>query len=557
MYQSVSNRYTTLHLFLQNCYMEYSPRKHSGQAVLCLNSVEISSTSVHEINNSGVDVIFRHAELLVVNDRALVPTSDNSKGVDFAADEHYKNPCFFRVAKVDDASLQYRKSAARASLDIVNGNLTFETCADSFQTMTEILGEYAECFASTPEEDPDSDIQASQYFDVLDEVDSDAFSIQARSSTAIANAPMPGIVDGHYMQSVDVPSRNTDFVGFVAGFATHVQAANEWENIVTPLNNASVSRAHDIHDGRVKKIVGKNALEIVEGHFTTMRPEFANNNDELYEATDLCWKFSVKGVNIDWKLYGGLDWSTSRQSTATDPTNQRREYTHSEPLSFDDAAVEIVWDDFSESGFRENEMNQLVSNNDAEDDSILGDLKIQVDEYHRNITDTTSSKMSPILTSLTRSSKPCMEVHVRNFSIAQETLSKESKTGLVGRTTFTIHDIEIIDNIESSLWRKFLTYQKPATDDAEEVRMSSTPMFKLELQSYKCTGADQKSSIESRLKAELMMLRMYIDQDALEFLVKFFSFHSSSSPTPTEESPPTTPERFFRKYLNQAIELTL
>lgn len=83
------------------------------------------------------------------------------------------------------------------------------------------------------------------------------------------------------------------------------------------------------------------------------------------------------------------------------------------------------------------------------------------------------------------------------------------------KLTLNIRDVEVIDNIKSSNWRKFLGFHTPEAGMAP--RETGSDMVKLNW-----TGFHESDGEEFILNLKVLPIRMYIDQDALLFFVNFF-----------------------------------
>ena len=86
-----------------------------------------------------------------------------------------------------------------------------------------------------------------------------------------------------------------------------------------------------------------------------------------------------------------------------------------------------------------------------------------------------------------------------------------------------IKDVEIIDNIKTSAYKKFLGYMRPPAK--EKPRELDACMVDVELVSLRPVKEDPQQ--EFRIKATLLPIRLYVDQDATKFLIKFFTFDKS------------------------------
>ena len=82
----------------------------------------------------------------------------------------------------------------------------------------------------------------------------------------------------------------------------------------------------------------------------------------------------------------------------------------------------------------------------------------------------------------------------------------------------SIKDVEIIDHIKTSNWKKFLGYMRSGSQQREVDEC----MVNIELTSLRPVLNDPQQ--EFRLKIKLLPVRLYVDQDPLDFLEKYFSF---------------------------------
>lgn len=105
-----------------------------------------------------------------------------------------------------------------------------------------------------------------------------------------------------------------------------------------------------------------------------------------------------------------------------------------------------------------------------------------------------------------------------------------------------IYDISVIDNIKTSAWKKMLGYMKSAS----VCRENDEGMVHVELTSVRPIPDQQ----ELRLKVKLLPIRLFVDQDALNFLVEFFTFDKMILKSTQLIDTPKKSERddiFFRK----------
>ncbi|KAJ9050559.1 autophagy- protein 2 [Entomophthora muscae] len=135
--------------------------------------------------------------------------------------------------------------------------------------------------------------------------------------------------------------------------------------------------------------------------------------------------------------------------------------------------------------------------------------------------------------SLSRPSQPSMELAVSQLRIDFSDMLPESEERF--RLVFAANDIEILDYIPTSTWRKFLAPMKSSSGKLP--RESQSEMLHVELTQIK--PFPKSSSCEYRLKFSLLPIRLFVDQDALNFLIDFFLGDTQVDPLEPPESPPS------------------
>eukprot|EP01120_Amphizonella_sp_Union-15-10_P011089 TRINITY_DN4612_c0_g1_i1.p1 TRINITY_DN4612_c0_g1~~TRINITY_DN4612_c0_g1_i1.p1 ORF type:complete len:397 (+),score=44.44 TRINITY_DN4612_c0_g1_i1:37-1191(+) len=94
------------------------------------------------------------------------------------------------------------------------------------------------------------------------------------------------------------------------------------------------------------------------------------------------------------------------------------------------------------------------------------------------------------------------------------------------RLELSVQDLSVEDHIPESTWHKFLCYNTKMT------RFKGSSMLSVLLE--QCQSSTE---ILSRLKVRVLPLRFHVDQDALEFMMKFLSGVSSQMEVPQSSKP--------------------
>lgn len=248
---------------------------------------------------------------------------------------------------------------------------------------------------------------------------------------------------------------------------------------------------------------------------------------------DIPFRLRLRDMNLIWHLYDGYDWQRTRNGIVD--------------------AVEQV-----EQRAEERKARRQHSRQDPEDDeSIIGDFlfnsiyitvpaDLDAQEIRRqinrgidhDISETESVPVSGISKPTTTYSASGLPRHKqsqrrrlklgrsRSHKIAFELKSVSadvvvfppSSGEVVSSVDVRLKDFEIFDKVPTSTWRKFLTHLH--TDTAS--REMSKPMFHIQLDNVKTLESHSASEIV--LHVTVLPLRLHVDQDALDFITRFFEF---------------------------------
>lgn len=153
---------------------------------------------------------------------------------------------------------------------------------------------------------------------------------------------------------------------------------------------------------------------------------------------------------------------------------------------------------------------------------------------------------------LTRSKKPQIEINLLGIKADVDLYSTEEPTS--SRVHFTAKEMEILDHIKTSTWKKFLTEMK--ADSRGNIRETDANMLRIELVGVRLKEDEE----ELRLRAKILPLRLHVDQDALDFLKRFFSFKAPTMTTVkplSQKTTSSTPGLYFQHVEIFPIQLKL
>ena len=105
----------------------------------------------------------------------------------------------------------------------------------------------------------------------------------------------------------------------------------------------------------------------------------------------------------------------------------------------------------------------------------------------------------------------------------------DSDYELVNRVDLIIGDIDVYDNVPTSTWNKFLSYMNLLGE-----REIGTSIFRLSV--INSRPDPSLFPTEARVHISVLPLRLHIDQDTLDFILRFFEFGDSRFELPMEET---------------------
>lgn len=280
----------------------------------------------------------------------------------------------------------------------------------------------------------------------------------------------------------------------------------------------------------------------------------------------------VHNADINLFLYDGYDWVKTRRMIEDEIKEMRKRLAKIRQLVASGQTQDPSLEETSALLFN----SVYIGLNQDADQFEPGALIAAIDEELREDLDTISESswqsLQPPTTGkprersprihgkrLTRSRTPSIEFRIAGLDAeVDQYLPNEA---MVSRTFATIKELEILDHIKTSTWKKFLTDSR--SDSRGNIRETDSNMVRVELRSIRPVPGHPSEearlrvrslsyctlpgvTADSNLKAKILPLRLHVDQDALDFLKKFFSFkdpHATPPPVDTNDN-----DIYFREY---------
>lgn len=277
--------------------------------------------------------------------------------------------------------------------------------------------------------------------------------------------------------------------------------------------------------GETIKIFDPAGLDVVENHFLTIPPDTSDSRTGLVLAPrsvgssnvqsrlgDADFSLRIKDGSFTLLLYDGYDWAKTRKTIEEEVKEMRKRLTKIKQLVATGQLQETALDDTSALLFNSVHIGL------ERDEDIFGEpaaLIAAIDEELRDDFDFASQSSWQPLPSTSGVSKPKLKpirVHGKRLKRAKSPSMEFSLSGLyvefdkfqpndplVSRTFVTVRDLEILDHIKTSTWKKFLTALR--SDSRGNVRETGSSMVRIELRSVRPASGDHTEEARLRVSA--------------------------------------------------------
>ncbi len=468
-------------------------------------------------------------------------------------------------------------SETQLDIEFRNNLLFLETCADSTQTMFQILGGLAP--PSPPSKVAKYRTEIVPIQDMLASFTGNAFvsepgpqlGLQASRHTATSTSAKD---EADYYDEDD---DETEFLG-IYGDADDADDEMTVSHVESDLGRSTMSESihiapvdatgsdagdinesvmmHSLLDFRADHFVPASSVGGTAHRWNSTHNTYGLASDAVFAQSPL--KIRIRDVHVIWNLFDGYDWQSTRDtiSQAVKEIENKalaRRPRSSNRISSPEEDEESVIGDFLFNSI----YIGVPANKDPRDltNAINHDIDDMVSETGSyatgtTVTATTSRRTSgPVPRSkklkLHRSKHHKMAFELEGVSadiLAFPPGSSEVQSSIDVR----IKKLEIFDLVPTSTWKKFATYMQDAGE-----REHGANMVHIELLNVKPVA--ELSASEMVLKVNILPLRLHVDQDALDFLTRFFEFKDDSAPT---SSSPSNPPFLQRAEIN-AVQLRL
>lgn len=544
----------TVDVVLRDCIIGLNPLGLPSKVLLVLTESHVT-TVLPKDGNVQLSMDLSKASILIIDDVANLLSAGNiartrrssfdggsAQVADLCA-IGYVSVSYISSAKAIVQMTTSEEGETSIDVELRDDLFVLESCADSTQTLVAVLNGLSP--PTPPSKVTKYRTKVIPVHDLLASLSGDAF----------------GTAEGEYNFDDDfglAEDLGGEFVGDEEDdleFDSHYyQNEGDEEYGEAGSSNSTRLTSRDVAEGVLlesfvepQKEPENDELEFQEDHFgtgsilegTAHQWNSAKNTydrSNVFKVRKSPLKVCIRDVHIIWNLFDGYDWQQTRdtiskavQDVESKAIEKRARNERRPTFDQDIDDEETVIGDFLFNsiyiGIPANRdprelaaaINQELNDNATETESIATTSLSASPSRQGSGRRSTSKKLR-----LNRSKHHKITFELRGVSVdlvAFPPGSGETQSSVDIR----IRDFEIFDHVPTSTWRKFATYMQEAGE-----RETGTSMIHIEILNVKPV-ADLAAS-EIVLKATVLPLRLHVDQDALDFITRFFEFKDDSAP---------------------------
>ncbi|KAH6697028.1 hypothetical protein F5X68DRAFT_226423 [Plectosphaerella plurivora] len=558
---------TKVDILFKNCMLGLNPLKQTSKLILALNDAQLTVVLPKDVEMQATFQINK-ADILLTDDASRPVSKDSSTarrqrpaasdGIAELLSRGFVNICYMSAAKIVVKLTGSEDGEKQVEVEVRDDLLVLETCADSTQTLISLANGLSPPTPPSKENKyrtkvvPMEDLLASISPEAFGRAEGlydfdDDFPMAAQGAQGTASDDEYDImVDSGSLPEDNYLQQEYDVAGklFSAGgsMMSGVSAASDRRGGGELMFGAGSSEDSDQgNDLLIEEnyFVKKQDLDSTAKIWNSTRNSYDRAPSDLVRRSPV--HVSVREVHVIWNLFDGYDWVRTRDEitkTVEQVENKALERRRRrEPEPDEDEDIDVIGDYLFNSiyiGIPANrdprELAQMI-NQDINDNATYT-------ETESVATTATATPSRP--SGSGRSRKKLRLNRSRNHKITFELSGVNADLILFppgsGETQASvdvrIHSIDVFDHIPTSTWKMFATYDKDAGE-----RQMNTSMARLEVLTVK-PQADLAAS-DIILKVTVMPLRLHVDQDALDFITRFFEFKDDK--VPVHASPSDVP----------------
>ncbi|KAH7148492.1 hypothetical protein EDB81DRAFT_856196 [Dactylonectria macrodidyma] len=560
----------TLDIGFRDCLLGLNPLGQLSRMVIALTDAhlvavlpkDVDTNAVFNINKASIllidDISQLTEEALPISQRPRASSSTSRQVANMCA-RGYVDICYISSAKVVVDVSAGEDGGRRVNVELRDDLLVLETCADSTQTLISLANALKPPTPPSKENKYRTNVIPVQ--DLLASISAEAFGKPegeydfdqdfagaqelAGSGSDIdfaTNSPLQ--VESQFYD--DEPTGEELFDATNSSILSHgttMQDTNEGV-LLTGFDVSSGNQSQDsgdmddlvIHEDYYERDSSKDGKAKV---WNSNRNTYDRAPAELVRRSPLT--VSVRDVHVIWNLFDGYDWTHTRdvitkavQDVETKAyERQAQAHVYEEELEDEEAIGDFLFNSIY-IGIPANRDPQELSRaiNEGLNDNATETESIATTAFTSSTNRTVRSRHPRSKRLRLKRSKH----HKITFELQGVNVDLISFPPDSGETMSSIdvrvNTLDVFDHVPTSTWKKFATYDQDMGE-----REMGTSMVHLELLNVKPQPSLEASEIV--LRATVLPLRLHVDQDALDFITRFFEFKDDK--VPVHSSPSDVP----------------
>ncbi|KAI1778163.1 hypothetical protein F4818DRAFT_288198 [Hypoxylon cercidicola] len=555
---------TKVNFVFRDCLLGLNPLGLTSKMTIVLTDAHLDIALSNGDDAKALGHLNR-ASILLIDDVSILDSketsaatrrrsSNSSQQVLELCEQGYVDICFISSARVTiQTGVNKQDGSKWVDVELRDDLLVLETCADSTQTLIALAN------ALAPPTPPSKEIKYRTKVvpveDMLASISADAFG-RAEGEYDFDNdfglaqelggdddgdfefgdsgQSSPLAVDSHYYEESSVEAQLIDAADSLISERTTAQDTNDGVLLT------NFSSQPDMLDDDEELSIHENyfgsgsAIQGTAHRWNSAKNAYDENNDANVRRSPSAVR--VRDVHFIWNLFDGYDWNRTRDVISKavqdiQTTAIERQSRHDRGLA--SADMDIVEEETVIGDFLFNSIYiGIPANRDPRElaqaiNQELNDAATETESIATTAMTATPSRQghgyrAKKKLKLNRSKRHKITFELKGINVdlvAFPAGSGETQSSVDVR----IKDLDIFDHVPTSTWKKFATYDQDAGE-----REMGTSMVHLEILNVK--PVPELAASEIVLKATVLPLRLHVDQDALDFITRFFEFKDDSAP---------------------------
>ncbi|KAK5660152.1 hypothetical protein OQA88_13621 [Cercophora sp. LCS_1] len=549
-------------LSLRDCLIGLNPLGLTSKLLVVLTDTHLEVTpGKHETVNAVANL--KKASVLLIDDVSLLDEDGGqfattrqaqlapSKQITELCSQGYVNVCQISAAKIK-ATVVKDVDGEHVDVEVRDDLLVLETCADSTQTLISLAN------ALKPPTPPSKEIKYRTSVvpvqDLLASITADAFGKAEGDYNFDDDFAIAQELGGDTESEEDFYGDADSPLQLDSQYYQHGTVVEELFDATSSSLMVGNTRVEDTRDGVLLSTMSIGArssgdeLLLVEDDFfkpatniegtahrwNSKKNRYDESNDLKVQRSPL--RVCVRDVHVIWNLFDGYDWARTREiitkavQDVEAKAYERRARIDRRVYEQEIEDEETVIGDFLFNsiyiGIPANKdprelaqaINQQLADNATETESIATtaytNTTIRAAGQHRS----RSKKLK-----LNRSKRHKITFELKGVNADLVTFPPDSGETL-SSVDVRVHELDVFDHVPTSTWKKFAMYDHDAGE-----RELGAHMVHMEILTTK--PVQEMPASEIVLKVEVLPLRLHVDQDALDFITRFFEFKDDTVPT--------------------------